>query len=500
MDYYYATPLALFLAWTLAQGFTLLLALTTNRSRRKLPPGPSPLPIIGNLHLLGNQPHRSLAKLADFHGPIMRLKLGQTTAVVISSSDMAKQVLQKQGSAFSNRPVPNSVHVDNYHVSSVVWLPASRPQWKNLRKILNNYIFSVSKLDASQHFRYKKIEELVVYCQRSSQMGEAVDIGGTIFRTLLNLLSNILFSKDLADPYENSGKEFKELVEGLLLGLGKIDLADYFPVLKIVDPQGKRRYNSCLRKLLKLFRELVNERLELRKSQNDQKTDIIEALITASEQSPQEIDVKNIPSICLDVFVAGTDTSSNVMEWAMAEILKAPEVMKKAQAELAEVIGEGKAIEEADILRLPYLQCIIKETYRLHPPAPFLVPREAGEDVEVCGYTVPKGSKLMVNVWAIGRDATLWEDPLVFNPDRFMDSKMDVRGQDFELIPFGAGRRICPGLPLAVRMVPVMLGTLLNTFKWKIEGDVAPKDLDMQDKFGLTLARLRPLRAVPLPL
>ncbi|XP_047258446.1 geraniol 8-hydroxylase-like, partial [Capsicum annuum] len=336
----------------------------------------------------------------------------------ISSSDMAKQVLQKQGSAFSNRPVPNSVHVDNYHVSSVVWLPASRPQWKNLRKILNNYIFSVSKLDASQHFRYKKIEELVVYCQRSSQMGEAVDIGGTIFRTLLNLLSNILFSKDLADPYENSGKEFKELVEGLLLGLGKIDLADYFPVLKIVDPQGKRRYNSCLRKLLKLFRELVNERLELRKSQNDQKTDIIEALITASEQSPQEIDVKNIPSICLDVFVAGTDTSSNVMEWAMAEILKAPEVMKKAQAELAEVIGEGKAIEEADILRLPYLQCIIKETYRLHPPAPFLVPREAGEDVEVCGYTVPKGSKLMVNVWAIGRDATLWEDPLVFNPDR----------------------------------------------------------------------------------
>ncbi|KAM3363563.1 hypothetical protein P3S68_018417 [Capsicum galapagoense] len=396
MDYYYATPLALFLAWTLAQGFTLLLALTTNRSRRKLPPGPSPLPIIGNLHLLGNQPHRSLAKLADFHGPIMRLKLGQTTAVVISSSDMAKQVLQKQGSAFSNRPVPNSVHVDNYHVSSVVWLPASRPQWKNLRKILNNYIFSVSKLDASQHFRYKKIEELVVYCQRSSQMGEAVDIGGTIFRTLLNLLSNILFSKDLADPYENSGKEFKELVEGLL-------------------------------------------RLELRKSQNDQKTDIIEALITASEQSPQEIDVKNIPSICVDVFVAGTDTSSNVMEWAMAEILKAPEVMKKAQVELAEVIREGKAIEEADILRLPYLQCIIKETYRLHPPAPFLVPREAGEDVEVCGYTVPKGSKLMVNVWAIGRDSTLWEDPLVFNPDRFMDSKMDVRGQDFELIPFGAG-------------------------------------------------------------
>ncbi|KAM3286278.1 geraniol 8-hydroxylase [Capsicum chacoense] len=501
MDYYYyATPLALLLAWTLVQGFNLILSLRTNRRRRKLPPGPLPLPVIGNLHLLGNQPHRSLAKLADFHGPIMRLKLGQTTAVVISSSDMAKQVLQKQVSAFSSRSIPDLVQVDNFHLFSVAWLPASRPQWRNLRKILNSHIFSVNNLDASQHLRFKKIQELVVYCQRSSEMGEAVDIGGAIFRTMLNLLSNTLFSKDLADPYENSGKEFMEMVEGIMLELGKPNLVDYFPVLKIIDPLGLRRYNSLFGKLLKLFHGLINERLELRKFQNVQKTDVLEALITTSEHDPQEIDRMHIATICLDLFVAGTDTSSNVMEWAMAELLKAPEIMKKAQAELSEVIGEGKAIEEDDVVRLPYLQCIIKETYRLHPPAPFLVPREAGQDVEVCGYTVPKGSKLMVNAWVIGRDSTLWEDSLVFNPDRFKDSKLDVRGQDFKLIPFGAGRRICPGLPLAIRMVPVMLGTLLNTFNWKIEGDIAPKDLDMQEKFGLTLARLHPLRAVPLPL
>ncbi|KAF3681883.1 Geraniol 8-hydroxylase [Capsicum annuum] len=393
--YYYTTPLALLLAWTLVQGFTLLLALTTNRSRRKLPPGPSPLPVIGNLHLLGNQPHRSLAKLANFHGPIMRLKLGQTTAVVISSSYMAKQVLQKQVSAFSSRSIPDLVQIDNFHLLSVAWLPTSWPQWRNLRKILNSHIFSVNNLDASQHLRLKKIQELLVYCQRCSQMGEAVDIGAAIFRTMLNLLSNTLFSKDLADPYENSGKEFMEMAKGIMLELGKPKLVDYFPVLK-------------------------------------------------------------------DIFVAGTDTSSNVIEWAMAKILKAPEIMKKAQAELVEVIGEGKAIEEADIVRLPYLQCVIKETYRLHPPAPFLVPREAGKDVE--------------------------------------DSKLDVRGQDFELISFGVGRRICPDLPLVIRTVPVMLGTLLNTFKWKIEGDVAPKYLDMQEKFSLTLSRLHPLRAIPLPI
>ncbi|KAF3657529.1 Geraniol 8-hydroxylase [Capsicum annuum] len=269
--YYYTTPLALLLAWTLVQGFTLLLALTTNRSRRKLPPGPSPLPVIGNLHLLGNQPHRSLAKLANFHGPIMRLMLGQTTAVVISSSYMAKQVLQKQVSAFSSRSIPDLVQIDNFHLLSVAWLPTSWPQWRNLRKILNSHIFSVNNLDASQHLRLKKIQELLVYCQRCSQMGEAVDIGAAIFRTMLNLLSNTLFSKDLADPYENSGKEFMEMAKGIMLELGKPKLVDYFPVLKVIDPLGLRRYNSRIRKLLKLFHELINERLELRKSQNDQK-------------------------------------------------------------------------------------------------------------------------------------------------------------------------------------------------------------------------------------
>ncbi|KAK4712248.1 hypothetical protein R3W88_006761 [Solanum pinnatisectum] len=413
----------------------------------------------------------------------MRLNLGQITTVVISSSDMAKQVLQKQDSAFSSRSIPDIVKEENFHMFSVGWLPASHPQWRTLRKIMTSHIFSINKLDASQHLRYKKIQEVVAYCKRSSQMGEAVDIGG-----------------DLADPYENSGKEFKELMEGMMMDMGKPKLVDYFPVLKIVHPQGLRRYNSRLGKRLKLFCGFINERLKIRKSPNYQNTDVLDALITTSEQNPQEIDHMHIATMCLDLFDAGTDSSSGVVEWAMTELLKAPEIMKRVQAELVQVLGEGNAMEEADVARLPYLQCIIKETYRMHPPAPFLVPQKVEQDVEVCGYTVPKDSKVLINVWAIGRDSTFWEDPLVFNPDRFKDSKLNVRGQDFELIPFGAGRRICHGLPLAIRMIPIMLATLLNTFKWKIEGDIAPKEMDMQEKFGLTLAKLRPLRAVPLPL
>ncbi|WMV47016.1 hypothetical protein MTR67_040401 [Solanum verrucosum] len=157
--------------------------------------------------------------------------------------------------------------------------------------------------------------------------------------------------------------------------------------------------------------------------------------------------------------------------------------------------------DEVDVAKLPYLRCIVKETLRIHPQAPFLIPREAEEDVELCGYIIPKDSQVFVNVWAIGHDSSLWEDPLDFKPERFWESDIDVRGRDFQLISFDAGRRLCPGLPLAIRMAPVTLGSILNTFNWKLYGgNIAPKDLDMEEKFGLTLAKAQPLLAIPVPL
>lgn len=172
--------------------------------------------------------------------------------------------------------------------------------------------------------------------------------------------------------------------------------------------------------------------------------------------------------------------------------------MAKAQAELADVIGRGKPIHKADVTRLPYLQCVLKETFRLHPPIS-LIQRKVEQDVNLCGYTIPKGSRVIVNPWAIGRDPNSWENPLVFNPERFWNLNMDFKGQDFELIPFGAGRRICPGMPMAGRTLPVMLGSLLNTFQWKLEGDITADELDMEEKFGFTMAKARPLRAIPIP-
>ncbi|KAK6781335.1 hypothetical protein RDI58_023519 [Solanum bulbocastanum] len=182
------------------------------------------------------------------------------------------------------------------------------------------------------------------------------------------------------------------------------------------------------------------------------------------------------------------------------EILGQPEIMKKVQVELAEVVGKGKPIEEVDVSRLPYLQFIIKETLRLHPPAPFLIPRRVDQDVELCDYIIPKGSLVLVNAWAIGRDPSFWDDALVFKPERFQSLELDMRGKDFEMIPFGAGRRTCPVFPLALRLMPAILGSMLNSFNWKLEACIEPKDLDMEEKFGVILGKAHPLQAIPSPL
>ncbi|XP_006358802.1 geraniol 8-hydroxylase-like [Solanum tuberosum] len=478
----------------------IFLAKLSSRGTKKLPPGPSPWPIIGNLHLLGAKPHESLANLAKTYGPIMSLKIGQMRIVVISSSIMAKQVLQKQDLDFSSRFIPKVVQAQNYWDFSVVWLPVC-PQWRTIKRILNTNIFSYKRLDANQHLRSQKVKELIAYCEKCSQQGEALNVGHVAFKTIINMLSNTLFSKDLVDHLSNSKVELKDAIFGIIHEAGKINLVDFFPILEKIDPQRIRYHaNIYFDKLSKLFDDLINERLEEKKMNHDEKSDVLEAVLNHSAQNPKEIDQNHIKSMFLDLIVGGTDTSTITLEWAMAEILRQPEIMKKAQAELAQVIGKGKPIEEVDVSRLPYLQFIVKETLRMHPPSPFLVPRRVDQDVELCDYIIPKGSLVLVNAWAIGRDSTFWEDPLVFKPERFQSLELDVRGKDFEFIPFGAGRRICPGLPLALRMVPVMLGSMLNSFNWKLESGIEPKDLDMNEKFGFITPKAHPLLAIPSPL
>ncbi|KAK9177497.1 hypothetical protein WN944_029519 [Citrus x changshan-huyou] len=413
------------------------MALSSLYKRRKAgseqqPPGPTPYPVIGNLLELGDKPHKSLAKLAKIHGPIMTLKFGQVTTVVVSSASMAKAILQNHDSSFCNRMVPDAACSYNHQEIGMVWLPVSTP-WKNLRKICNLHIFSSHKLDANQDIRRKKIKHLLAYVEENCRVGQAIVIGQAVFNTSLNVLSNTIFSVDLVDP---TAREFKDIVWGI-----------------------RRRMTIHYSKIFEVFDRLIDQRLDQRQEHgyntSTESSDVLDTLLNIRQDKSVEIDGNDIKHLLLDLFVAGADTTSSTLEWAMAELLHGPEALSKARLELEQTIGWGKPLEESDITRLPYLQAVLKETFR---------------------------------------DESTWDNPLIFMPERFLGSDLDVKGRNFELIPFGAGRRICPGLPLAIRMLHIMLGSLINSFDWKLEHE----KMDMEEKFGITLQKAQPLRAVPI--
>lgn len=200
------------------------------------------------------------------------------------------------------------------------------------------------------------------------------------------------------------------------------------------------------------------------------------------------------------MFTAGTDTTTSTMEWAMAELLHNPRTLKKVQMELRSKIGPDRNMEEKDIENLPYLQAVIKETLRLHPPLPFLVPHMAMDSCNMLGYNIPKESQILVNVWAIGRDPEVWDVPLLFWPERFLEPKAaDYKGRHFEFIPFGSGRRMCPAMTLASRVLPLAIGSLLHSFDWVLPNGLKPEEMDMTEGMGITLRKAVPLRAIPVP-
>ncbi|KAM3701814.1 hypothetical protein ACJW31_05G203600 [Castanea mollissima] len=446
MDYYLVFLLILPFVWASIRVLTFKLASQT------LPPGPKPFPIVGNILQLSNLPHQALAKLSKTYGPLMTLKLGSITTIVISSPNLAKEALQKNDQAFSSRTIPDMAHVFDHHEFSI-------------------------------------------------RSGAPIDIGRLVFTTVLNSISNTFFSMDLAQYDSNLSQEFRDLVCGVADEAGRPNIADYFPALRLIDPQGVRKRTSIyFTKLFGIFDGIFNQRLQLRASSEGSKAsnDVLDALLSLIEEDNSEISLLDIKHLLLDLFLAGIDTTSSTVEWAMAVLLHNPKKMAKARDELEEVLCKGGHVQESDISKFHYLQAVVKETFRLHPPVPFLIPHKAETNIEICGFIVPKNAQILINVWAMGRDSSIWQNPNLFMPERFLEQDIDFKGRDFELIPFGAGRRICLGLSLANRMVHLMLATFVHYYAWKLPDEMRPEHMDMGETFGLTLHREVSLRAIPI--
>ncbi|KAK6130117.1 hypothetical protein DH2020_036133 [Rehmannia glutinosa] len=470
------------------------------KKKKKLPPGPNGLPLIGSLITIGDRAHEALANLAKTYGPLMTVKLGFINVIVVSSSEMAREIYQKHDVECIGRPIADALTAEEGYDLSLPWLPANA-LWKKLRKICNSHILSPQKLDSLQDLHHQVMKNLIQRVVQAREAGEAIQIGNMVFGTAVQLLSNSIFSDDVIDPSSNAMKEPQELNANIMFYVGQPNLADYFPFLRPFDLQGIRRnIKPSYIRLHQLIDDMIDRRIKRRTSSgSDRCGDILDVLLDYTEhEGPESLTRQDVKLLIIEIFIGGTDTTTVTVEWAMTELLHYPTILSKVKKELSEKIIPGKAVQEQDLPRLPYLNAVIKETMRFHPTAPFLLPRRAEQDVEIQGYTIPKHTRIWINFWSIARDAAYWNEPTSFIPERFLNSDIDFRGRDYSFTPFGGGRRICPGVNLAVRMVSLILATLVQNFDWKLPGGMAPEDMDITDIFGVTLRKAQPLSAIPL--
>ncbi|KAJ9706595.1 hypothetical protein PVL29_001858 [Vitis rotundifolia] len=472
----------------------LILKLLKDSSSLKsppLPPGPSPWPILGNLLHLGNMPHISLARFSQSYGPLISLRLGSQILVVASSSSAAVEILKTHDRVLSGRYVPHAVPAKKSEINpmSLGWAVECNGAWKNLRTACRAELFSTKVMESQAWVGEKKVMEMVRFV--STKEGEAVKVGEVVFATVLNTMTTILMSRDFIS-FEDDNKDggMKGLVRKMLMAMAAPNLDDFYPIFSGLDLQGlNKKTKELIARICSMWESVIRERRE-GASDDPSKQDFLNILIRSGYSDDQ------INQLFLELLAAGADTSSSTLEWAMAELIKSPESMKKVHEELAREISDN-LLKASDLPHLPYLQACVKETLRLHPPVPLLLPRRASVSCEVMNYTIPKDSQIWVNAWAIGRDPMIWEDPLVFKPERFLNSAVDFKGNNLEFIPFGAGRRICPGLPMAARLLPLILASLTHFFDWSLPNGTTPDELDMNDKFGVTLQKELPLLIIP---
>ncbi|GMJ10083.1 TRANSPARENT TESTA 7, CYTOCHROME P450 75B1 [Hibiscus trionum] len=474
-----------------------------HKDRRKLPPGPAPFPIIGNLYMLGKLPHQSLHHLAKTHGPIMSIKLGYVPTIVVSSPEAAELFLRVHDVVFASRPKVQSAEYLTCGAKGLGFTEYGS-YWRTVRKWCVLHLLSASKVECFAPVRKAEMGSLVELVRKKAAAGETLNLSQQIGQIIEAIMSKVIFGRCM-----DAEIEFKPLIEDAMYLAGVFNLSDYVPFLAPFDLQGiKRRLKRTSNGLHAIFDKLIDEHERGSKNIEEKKsyTDFFHVMVSLlntpinpnKEEQPYIIGRENIKAILSDMVAASFETTATAIEWTFSELLRHPRVMASLQQELESVAGRNRMIEESDLPKLTYLDMVIKESFRLHPVAPLLVPHQSTQDITVNGYFIPKKSRILVNAWSIGRDHKVWSDNAEeFFPERFEDSNIDLRGHDFQLIPFGTGRRGCPGMQLGLTTTRLIIAQLVHCFAWELPDGISPEELDMTEKFGLTLPRANNLLAMP---
>ncbi|KAG2563929.1 hypothetical protein PVAP13_8KG375400 [Panicum virgatum] len=456
-------------------------------------------------------PHRALAELAAaMRAPLLRLQLGTVRAVVISSPDLARAALTTSDAALASRPRLLGGQVLALGCSDVTFAAAG-PYHRATRRLVVSELLSARRVAAYGRIRAGEVRRLLGHLAAAASPAAAAAPVVDLSECFVNLANGVLFRVAFGRgfPHAKAARlgavfaEANELFAGFTAG-------DFFPELEpIVSAVTgvRRRLNSCLADLCEFCDDIIDELISgkrERTSGDDGNEDFVDALLRLQKSPDLEVPLTddNIKALVLDVFVAGADTSLAALEWVMTELVRHPCILTKAQDEVRRAVGRAKGtVEEWDLGDLRYLRAIIKETFRLHPVIPLLVPRESVAPCTLGGYDIPARTRVFVNTYAMGRDPEVWDRPLEFRPERHGSAaagevQVDLVDPEFKVLPFGGGRRGCPGYAFALATLQLALASLLYHFDWALPAGVRAEDVDMDEIFGLSTRKKEPLLVV----
>ncbi|KAG0554837.1 hypothetical protein KC19_12G123600 [Ceratodon purpureus] len=463
-------------------------------------PGPRGYPVIGSLMEMGGLAHRRLAELAVIHKAtsLMALSFGETRVVIASEPETAREILQS--SAFADRPLKQSAQ--QLLFGRAIGFAPYGDYWRSLRRIAANHLFAPRRIVAHEKARLAEVEGMLDAIERDVKATGWVQVRQHLQRASLNNIMSSVFGRryDFASGSEEADQLGAMVREGFEL-LGAFNWADHLPVLKCFDAQNiHQRCAALVPRVCAFVQKIIDEHRERREAHAGEsyETDFVDVLLGLS--GDEKLADEDMIAVLWEMIFRGTDTTAILTEWIMAELVLNPHIQLRVQAELDAVFGKSSTISsfESALSRLPYLQAVIKETLRLHPPGPLLSwARLSTQDVCVAGHTIPAGTTAMVNMYAITHDPKVWSNPEVFSPERFLPSEggqdVDVRGNDLRLAPFGAGRRVCPGRALGLATVQLWVAQLLINFEWT----AAPStSVDLTEILKLSSEMVNPLQTV----